>query len=75
MVTRRCDAALGIGHGICVHSLRHTVAVNAAENGGTVGEVKRFLDHKSVRVTALYLDHIQSGGVERIGDNLADRYE
>lgn len=73
MVKRRCDAVFGVGHGIHVHSLRHTAANNAAKSG-SVQDVRALLDHESTRVTAIYLDHITKEQGERMSDALDSRY-
>jgi integrase/recombinase XerD len=73
MVQRRCDAAFGKGHGIKVHSLRHTAANNAAKTG-SVQDVRALLDHESTRVTAIYLDHITQEQGERLSETLDSRY-
>lgn len=73
MVKRRCDAAFGAGHGIKVHSLRHTAANNAAKSG-SVQDVRALLDHESTRVTAIYLDHITQEQGERLSEQLDSRY-
>lgn len=74
MIKRRLDAVFGKGHGIHVHSLRHTAAVNADEEGARFGEVMAMLDHKSARVTAVYLDHIKKGGADKVTAKLDKRY-
>src|SRR5690606_5634756 len=73
MIKRRCDAAFGKGHGIHVHSLRHTAANNAAKSG-SVQDVRALLDHESTRVTAIYLDHITQEQGERLSEQLDNRY-
>jgi site-specific recombinase XerD len=74
MVIKRCDAAFGVGHGITVHSLRHTAANNAAKSG-SVQDVRALLDHESTRVTAIYLDHITQEQGERLSEALDSRYD
>lgn len=73
MIKRRCDHAFGVGHGIHVHSLRHTAANNAAKSG-SVQDVRALLDHESTRVTAIYLDHITQEQGERLSEALDNRY-
>lgn len=73
MVLTRCNGVFGKGHGITVHSLRHSAAMNASESGATFQEVKALLDHKSARVTAVYLEHMSTGS-DRISVKLDERY-
>ncbi len=73
MLLKRCDVAFGKGHGIHVHSLRHTAANNAAKTG-SVQDVRALLDHESTRVTAIYLDHITQEQGERLSETLDSRY-
>lgn len=73
MVKRRCNLAFGEGHGITVHSLRHTAAMNAAEHG-TIMDVRSLLGHASTRVTSIYLDHVTSKQGDRLASELAERY-
>lgn len=73
MILKRCDAAFGVGHGITVHSLRHTAANNAAKSG-SIQDVRALLDHESTRVTAIYLDHITQEQGERLSEALDSRY-
>lgn len=63
IILRRCDAAFGAGHGITPHSLRHTAAVQASETS-TVAAVSKLLRHKNMRVTTIYLDHIDTSAVD-----------
>lgn len=74
MVKRRGNEVIGKDHGITPHSLRHTAAMNAHRNGGTVREVQELLEHKSSRVTLTYLDHIDSGSGDRMSNDLDERY-
>lgn len=73
MIEKRCNIVFGKGHGITVHSLRHTAANNAAKNG-SVQDVRALLDHESTRVTAVYLDHITREQGERMSELLDERY-
>jgi site-specific recombinase XerD len=73
MVQKRCDDAFGKGHGITVHSLRHTAANNAAKHG-SIQDVRSLLDHESTRVTTVYLDHITNEQGERMSELLDNRY-
>lgn len=73
MVKRRCNAAFGEGHGIKPHSLRHTAAMHAIRNG-TIADVAALLSHADPRITLLYIQHLDTGGVEKTVNTLADRY-
>lgn len=74
MVLTYCNRAFGKGHGITVHSLRHTAAMNADDAGAKFSEINRLLDHKSARVTAIYLDHIRKGNADNMSAKLDERY-
>lgn len=74
MVLTYCNRAFGKGHGITVHSLRHTAAMNADDAGAKFSEINRLLDHKSARVTAIYLDHIKKGNADNMSAKLDERY-
>lgn len=65
MVVARCDAVLGVGHGITAHSLRHTAAVLADAHGASLIEISEMLDHANVQITALYLEHVRQGAGDR----------
>lgn len=73
MIVKRCDVAFGEGHGITVHSLRHTAANNASKNG-SIQDVRSLLDHESTRVTAVYLDHVTNDQGEKMSELLDNRY-
>jgi site-specific recombinase XerD len=73
MVVTRCDNAFGKGHGITVHSLRHTAANNASKHG-SIQDVRSLLDHESTRITSIYLDHITNEQGERMSQLLDARY-
>lgn len=73
MVGKRCDAAFGAGHGITVHSFRHTAANNASRNG-SIQDVRSLLDHESTRVTSIYLDHVTNDQGEKMSELLDKRY-
>lgn len=75
MVKRRCNLAFGDGHGISVHSLRHTAAMNAERSGARITEVSRLLRHRSVRVTSVYLQHINKGAADALTEKLDERYQ
>src|SRR5690606_36924193 len=75
MIKRRLDAVFGEGHGIHVHSLRHTAAVNADNEGARFGQVMAMLDHSSARVTAVYLDHIKRDSADKVAAKLDRRYD
>lgn len=73
MLIKRCNAVFGVGHGITIHSLRHTAANNASKNG-SIQDVRSLLDHESTRVTAVYLDHVTNDQGEKMSDLLDTRY-
>jgi integrase len=56
--------------GITAHSLRHTAAMHASQKG-TTAEVSKFLRHKSIRVTTIYLEHVDIECADRLTDELA----
>jgi len=57
--------------GITAHSLRHTAAMHAAQKG-TIVEVSKLLRHKSIRVTTIYLEHLDIDGADRLTNELAE---
>ena len=57
--------------GITAHSLRHTAAMHASEKG-TIAEVSKLLRHKSIRVTTIYLEHLDVESADRLTSELAD---
>ena len=73
MVIERCDAAFGPNHGITIHSLRHTFAVNAAKADTDIFSISKALRHKSRDVTLIYLDAMQGDG-DAVPDVVAERY-
>ena len=73
MVIERCDAAFGPNHGITIHSLRHTFAVNAAKADTDIFSISKALRHKSRDVTLIYLDAMQGDG-DAVPDVVAKRY-
>ncbi|MGB1286358.1 MAG: tyrosine-type recombinase/integrase [Aggregatilineales bacterium] len=66
--------AFGDNHGITVHSLRHTAAMNALESGRTITEISDLLKHRNTRVTAIYLHRMEGAG-DKVSEMLASRYE
>lgn len=48
-------------HGITPHTLRHTFAIHALQDGATVAEVQRILGHVSPSTTNLYVELAESG--------------
>lgn len=74
MIRRRCDVAFGKGHGITFHSLRHTAAMNAIQNGATALEVSSMLRHKDLRITTIYLQHIDKSAGDKASSILDERY-
>lgn len=75
LVKYYADKAFGPGHGITPHSLRHTAAMNAIQNGASVIEVSRLLRHKNLRVTTIYIQHVSDKADDSISEKLGKRYE
>jgi len=69
LVRKYADRALGKGHGIHPHSLRHTAAMEAARHG-TVSEVSKLLRHKNTRITTIYLDHVDDSATYHLTETL-----
>lgn len=65
--------AFGKNHGITVHSLRHTAAMKALEDGTPITEISDLLKHKNTRVTAIYL-HRMNGSGDKVSAKLGERY-
>ncbi|MBN1309918.1 MAG: site-specific integrase [Anaerolineae bacterium] len=57
--------------GISARSLRHTAAMHVSQKG-TIAEVSKFLRHKSVRVTTIYLEHVDIESADRLTNELAN---
>lgn len=57
-------------NGITAHSLRHTAAMHASQKG-TIAEVSKLLRHKSIRVTTIYLEHVDVESADRLTGELA----
>lgn len=72
LVNSYCNKALGKGHGIHPHSLRHTAAVNASKDH-TIAEVSDLLGHASIQVTTIYL-HATGKATEKVAADLGRRY-
>lgn len=62
IIKDRFERAGIVAKGICPHSLRHTAAITAFENGADIMAVKDMLGHKNVNTTMIYLQSL-----ERIG--------
>jgi len=73
LVVKYANKALGKGHGIRPHSLRHTAAINASQHG-TVAEVSRLLKHKNTQITTIYLDHVNDETTDNLISALDNRY-
>lgn len=73
LVRKYAGRAFGKGHGITPHSLRHTAAMNAALYG-SIAEVSKLLGHSDLRVTTVYLQHMDTGGVDKLTEKLDERY-
>jgi integrase/recombinase XerC len=65
--------AFGENHGITVHSLRHTAAMKALEEGTPITEISDLLKHKNTRVTAIYLHRMEGSG-DKVSAKLGERY-
>ena len=69
---RRIDYYLSVAGlkrpGLSAHSLRSTSATLAMENGATLIEIQRHLDHQSVETTLRYISRL-----ERLNDKAAAR--
>lgn len=74
IVQRRCDAVFGKGHGITPHSLRHTAAMNAQRLNSSIADISSLLRHKNLRVTMIYLSHVDKSAGDEVSKRLADRY-
>ena len=73
MLTRRCNAVFGRGHGITPHTLRHALATRADHDGAALGDISAMLGHKSTRITHTYLTKT-SGRGDALARKLAGRY-
>ena len=73
MLTRRCNAVFGRGHGITPHTLEHALATRADQEGAALGDISAMLGHKSTRITHTYLTKTSDPGDAPAG-NLAMRY-
>lgn len=75
LVRKYADIALGKGHGITPHSLRHTAALNAAEAGSSTVEIMNFLQHSRSSVTDTYLQGLKRKTDTKVSQRLSERYE
>lgn len=73
MVLDRTGAALGDDRAANPHALRHTAAVLASEENA-VGAVSKLLRHANMRVTTIYLDHIDTSKVKEAHNRLDSRF-
>lgn len=74
MVRKYADHAFGKGHSITPHSLRHSAAMNAIQSGASVIEVSRLLRHKNMRVTTIYIQHVNDKADDVVSEKLDRRY-
>lgn len=74
MVVDRCAVVFGDEHGITVHSLRHTAAMTADAAGASITEISGMLDHSNVRVTSIYLSHLDKTSGDKASAMLDDFY-
>jgi len=54
---KKYTAAAGLGKDLSPHSLRHTFAINYMQKGGELTKLKKFLGHKDVNTTSIYLNY------------------
>lgn len=73
LVTVYCDRVFGKGHGIHPHSLRHTAAQVAKEEGCSVTDISRLLKHGNLQVTTIYL-HATDKADGKLARQLGRRY-
>lgn len=73
VVRTYAKAALGAGHRIHPHSLRHTAAHVAQEEGRGFTEISRLLKHKSGMITTIYLQST-SDADEETAEVMGRRY-
>lgn len=64
LVRTYANASLGSGHRIHPHSLRHTAAHAAQEEGRGFSDISRLLKHKSPVITTIYLQATTEGDEE-----------
>ena len=64
LVAKYAKEAFGPGHRIHPHSLRHTAAHVAQEEGRGFTEISRLLKHKSTVITTIYLQATNDGDEE-----------
>jgi integrase len=57
------------------HALRHTAAMAAIRGGASVTAVSALLRHKSMRVTSVYIQHVDTGEADDAARALGVRYE
>jgi site-specific recombinase XerD len=67
------NKALGKGHGIHPHSLRHTAAMTAAKDGHSIMDVSDLLGHASLQITTIYL-HATGQATAKVAADLGRRY-
>lgn len=75
---RSLDAAArraGLQKVVSPHALRHTAAMAAIRGGASVTAVSALLRHKSMRVTTVYIQHVDSGEADNAARALGVRYE
>lgn len=65
----------GLQKHVTPHALRHTAAMAAIRGGASVTAVSALLKHKSIRVTSIYIQHVDSGEADDVARSLAVRYE
>jgi integrase len=77
MVKKRLEAIGLTGHQYCCHSLRHTAASQLVEKNIPIGQIKRFLRHKSELTSKLYTHLVDEKKFEENNpqDILGDQYD
>ena len=55
---KRAAVNAGIEKRVHPHGLRHTFAVELEASGATITTISKLLGHSSVRITAIYVDHL-----------------
>lgn len=67
-------AALGSDRHVTPHMLRHTAAMALIESGAPVTAVSALLGHSSMRVTAVYVQHLSPADANKAAEALGARY-
>lgn len=73
LVKSHGNKALGKGHGIHPHSLRHTAAMTAVHEGASIMDVSDLLGHSNLQITTVYL-HATGQATAKVAASLGKRY-